>query len=100
DYVFVGERMKVEKPFENFYKKVCEIMDLKPFQVLLVEDFMNDIAPANGFGLLTAFLKMEEFEKIEEYFEEEEIKMPEEFEPDYKISSLEGVLGIIDDLND
>ncbi|MFB6076293.1 MAG: HAD family hydrolase, partial [Candidatus Aenigmatarchaeota archaeon] len=45
DYVFVGERMKVEKPFEDFYKKVCEIMDLKPFQVLLVEDFMNDIAP-------------------------------------------------------
>lgn len=97
DYVFVGR--KIEKPSKKFYKRICRNMRQKPFEILLVENSLINMASAKKYGIIVAFLGLKQYEKIDDYFEEIEVKLPKEFIPDYEIKSLPEILNIIEDLN-
>lgn len=57
DCIFSGELFHHYKPDPETYLGACELLSLKPAQVMMVAAHKNDLFAAKGCGLATAFVR-------------------------------------------
>ena len=58
DAILISAELEIEKPFPDFFRKVCEAASAAPSEVLYVGDRLdNDVLPAKSAGLHTALIR-------------------------------------------
>lgn len=69
DYVFLSFEMGLKKPNDDIYLRVQEKLDVKPENILLIDDTKENIEAAKGLGWKTCMATGNELEKIKKEVE-------------------------------
>lgn len=84
DFVVISAEVGFAKPTVEIYKKYLELSKLQPFEILFIDDKLENLKVANDLGMKTVL------------FDRSDSKS--DFKPDFTVVSMNELLSIVDGL--